>query len=132
MNKKIILFDGVCNFCNNWVNFIIDRDSDNAFLFSALQSKSGQDILKKFNLPTTEFDTFILVGENSYLTKSDAVISIAKHLKGFPKILIIGKLLPKFFRNFLYDLIARNRYKIFGRRQTCRIPTPEEKSKFLD
>lgn len=132
MNKKIILFDGVCNFCNFWVNFIINRDSDNSFLFSALQSESGQEILKSFNLSTTEFDTFILVDGNQYLTRSDAVISIAKNLKGFPKILIIGKWIPKFFRDFLYDLVAKSRYKIFGKRQSCRIPTPEEKSRFLN
>ncbi|GMU94739.1 MULTISPECIES: thiol-disulfide oxidoreductase DCC family protein [Ignavibacterium] len=132
MNKKIILFDGVCNFCNFWVNFIINRDSDNSFLFSALQSESGQEILKSFNLSTTEFDTFILVDGDQYLTRSDAVISIAKNLKGFPKILIIGKWIPKFFRDFLYDLVAKSRYKIFGKRQSCRIPTPEEKSRFLN
>jgi predicted DCC family thiol-disulfide oxidoreductase YuxK len=114
------------------VNFIINRDSDNSFLFSALQSESGQEILKSFNLSTTEFDTFILVDGDQYLTRSDAVISIAKNLKGFPKILIIGKWIPKFFRDFLYDLVAKSRYKIFGKRQSCRIPTPEEKSRFLN
>lgn len=132
MNKKIILFDGVCNFCNYWVNFVIDRDSENLFLFSPLQSKSGQEILKRFNLPTTEFETFILVEGDIFHTKSDAVISIAGCLKGFPKILVAAKMLPKFFRDFLYDLIARNRYKIFGKKQACRIPTPLEKSKFLE
>ncbi|AFH49813.1 Hypothetical protein IALB_2108 [Ignavibacterium album JCM 16511] len=132
MNKKIILFDGVCNFCNYWVNFVIERDTENLFLFSALQSKTGQDILKRLNLSTTDFDTFILVDGEIFLTKSDAVINIAKRLKGFPKILVTGKLLPKILRDFIYDLIARNRYKFFGKRETCRIPTSEERSKFLE
>ncbi len=132
MNKKIVLFDGVCNFCNYWVNFIIDRDNKNLFLFSSLQSKAGQELLKRFKLPTDEFDTFILVDGDTYLTKSDAVISIARCLRGFPKALVLCKILPKFLRDLFYDLIAKNRYKMFGRKDSCRIPTAEEKSKFLE
>ncbi len=131
-SKKIILFDGVCNFCNFWVNFVIDHDSKNLFLFAALQSKSGQEILNRFNLSTTDFDTFILVEGNEYSTKSDAVLKIAANLKGISRILVIGKILPKFIRDLMYDLIAKNRYKLFGKRESCRIPTPEEKIKFLE
>ncbi len=132
MNKKIILFDGMCNFCNYWVNFIIDHDSDDSFVFSALQSKTGQHLLKKFNLPLGDFDSFIVIDGNKYFIKSDAAISIVKELKGWPKLLLIGKFLPGFFRNFIYDLIARNRYRIFGRRQTCRVPSERERAKFLE
>lgn len=131
-SKQIILFDGVCNFCNYWVNFVIDHDSKNLFLFAALQSKSGQEILNRFNLSTTDFDTFILVEGNEYSTKSDAVLKIAANLKGISRILVIGKILPKFIRDLIYDLIAKNRYKFFGKRESCRIPTPEEKIKFLE
>ncbi|MEJ5261674.1 MAG: thiol-disulfide oxidoreductase DCC family protein [Ignavibacterium sp.] len=130
-NRMIVLFDGVCNFCNYWVNFLLKRDKKNIFLFAALQSQSGQELLKKFNLTTTDFDTFILIDGESYQTKSDAVISIAENLTGFPRLLIIGKFLPKVIRDFLYDLIAKSRYKIFGKRESCRIPTSEEREKFL-
>lgn len=131
-NRMIVLFDGVCNFCNYWVNFLLKRDKKNIFHFAALQSESGQELLKKFSLSTTDFDTFILIDGESYQTKSDAVISIAKNLPGFPRLLVIGKFLPKIIRDFVYDLIAKNRYKIFGKRDNCRIPTTEEKEKFLN
>lgn len=132
MNKKIILFDGVCNFCNYWVNFIIDRDNKNIFVFAALQSKTGQEFLSRLNFPTNEFDTFILIDGEVYFTKSDAAIKIAQDLKGWPKILSLGKFIPKRFRNFLYDVIAKNRYKLFGKKDYCRIPSKEEKTKFLE
>lgn len=131
-HKKIILFDGVCNFCNYWVNFILKHDLKKNFLFAALQSKAGQELLAKFNLSTTNFDTFILINDDSYQTKSDAAISIAQNLSGWPKILLIGKIIPRFLRNFIYDLIAKNRYKIFGKKESCRVPTKEEKERFLE
>jgi predicted DCC family thiol-disulfide oxidoreductase YuxK len=131
-HKKIILFDGVCNFCNYWVNFVLKRDHKNLFLFAALQSKAGQEFLTKFNLSTTNFDTFILIDGDSFQTKSDAAISIASNLSGWPKILLIGKIIPRFIRNCIYDLIAKNRYKVFGKRESCRVPTKDEKEKFLD
>lgn len=131
-HKKIILFDGVCNLCNYWVNFILKRDLNNSFLFAALQSKAGQELLTKFNLSITNFDTFILIDGDSFQTKSDAAISIVSKLSGWPKILLIGKIIPRFLRNFIYDLIAKNRYKIFGKKESCRVPTNEEREKFLE
>lgn len=130
-NAQIILFDGVCNFCNFWVNFILDHDSGKKFLFCALQSKEGQSFLDKFNLPKTEFDTFILIDENSYLTKSDAAIHIAKQLDGWPKLFVFVKYFPRALRDYFYDIIAKNRYKFFGKKEYCRIPSDEEKSRFL-
>lgn len=129
-HKQIILFDGVCNFCNYWVNFVLKRDHKNLFLFAALQSKAGQELLTKFNLSTTDFDTFILINGDTFQAKSDAAISIAVNLSGWPKVLFIGKIIPRFIRNCIYDLIAKNRYKIFGKRDSCRIPTKEEKKNF--
>lgn len=131
-HKQIILFDGVCNFCNFWVNFVLKRDQKNLFLFAPLQSKAGQELLTKLNLSTTDFDTFILINGDSYQTKSDAAISIASNIAGWPKVLVIGHIIPRFLRNFIYDLIAKNRYKIFGKRESCRVPTSEEKEKFLE
>ena len=132
MNEsKIILFDGVCNFCNFWVNFIIKRDKKNVFKFAALQSEAGLALLKKFKLSTTDFDTFILIDGENYFTKSTAALKIAKKLKGSVKLFYPFIVLPKFLRDFFYGLIAKNRYKFFGKRDVCRIPTEKERDKFL-
>jgi predicted DCC family thiol-disulfide oxidoreductase YuxK len=130
-DSKIILFDGVCNFCNYWVNFIIDRDKQNVFKFAALQSEKGEELLDKFNLPKGDFDSFILIVDNKVFKKSSAAFEIAKHLNGWPKILIPFSILPHTLNDLIYVLVAKNRYKFFGKKDTCRIPTKEEKSKFL-
>ncbi|HCY77945.1 MAG TPA: hypothetical protein DHV28_18720 [Ignavibacteriales bacterium] len=130
-SSKIILFDGVCNFCNYWVNFIIDRDRQNNFKLAALQSEKGIELLKKFNLPEDDFDSFILISQNRVYKKSAAAFEIAKYLYGWPIILTPLRFLPKLFTDLIYDLIAKNRYKFFGKKESCRIPTPEERSKFL-
>jgi predicted DCC family thiol-disulfide oxidoreductase YuxK len=128
---QIILFDGVCNFCNFWVNFILDRDKNDLFRFTALQSERGQDLLKRFRLDTANFDSFLLIAGNKYYTKSTAALMISKNLKGLVKILYPFIFLPKFLRDFFYDLIAKNRYKLFDKREVCRVPTEEERKKFL-
>jgi predicted DCC family thiol-disulfide oxidoreductase YuxK len=128
---KIILFDGICNFCNYWVNFIIDHDTKNIFKFAALQSEKGSELLDKFNLPKNDFDSFILISQNKVYKKSTAAFEIAKHLNGWPKIISPLRFLPVYITDFFYDLIAKNRYRIFGKKEACRIPTKEEKSKFL-
>ncbi len=126
-----VLFDGVCNFCNASINFVIDRDSKGIFKFAALQSKIGQEILKKYNLKQTDFDSIILEKEGKIYQKSDAALEIARNLDGLWKIFYIFKIIPSFLRNPIYDLIAKNRYRIFGRTDVCRIPTPELKARFL-
>jgi len=131
-NLHIILFDGVCNFCNFWVNFIIDRDKDDIFKFAALQSEAGQKLLNKFNLKAEDFDTFILIDGEIYFTKSTAALNIARKLNYPVKVLYYFIFIPKFLRDLVYSLIAKNRYKFFGRRDVCRIPTDEEKEKFLE
>lgn len=131
-NHHIILFDGVCNFCNYWVNFIIDRDKDDIFKFAALQSEAGQKLLNEFNLKTEDFDTFILIDGEIYFTKSTAALNIARKLNYPVKVLYYFIFIPKFLRDLVYSLIAKNRYKFFGRRDVCRIPTDEEKEKFLE
>ena len=131
-NHHIILFDGVCNFCNFWVNFIIDRDKDDIFKFAALQAEAGQKLLNKFNLKTEDFDTFILIEGEIYFTKSTAALKIARKLNYPVKVLYYFNFIPKFLRDLIYLLFAKNRYKFFGRRDGCRIPTDEEKEKFLE
>lgn len=130
--KKLILFDGVCNFCNFWVNFIIDRDSKDLFRFASLQSEFGQSILKNINLSTDDFDTFLLIDEAGYYIKSTAALIVLKNISGWLKILYPFIYLPKFLRDSLYSIIAKNRYNIFGKSETCRVPTDSEKSRFVE
>ena len=131
MNHRIILFDGVCNFCSFWVNFVIKRDKNDIFRFAALQSETGEKYLKKFGLNITDPDTFVLIDGENYFIKSTAALKVARELKNWLKISYPLIFLPISFRDFLYDLIAKNRYKIFGKKDVCRIPTAEEKKKFI-
>jgi predicted DCC family thiol-disulfide oxidoreductase YuxK len=128
---EVILFDGVCNFCNSSINFIIDHDPEKHFKFAALQSEIGQDILKKFNKNAQDFDSVILLKNNQLYQKSSAALEITKQLSGIWKYLSIFSALPTFFLNFFYDIIAKNRYKIFGKLDSCRMPTTELKERFL-
>lgn len=130
-NYQVILFDGVCNFCNFWVNFIMDRDKHNLFRFAALQSETGEKILRQIEFDSSRLDTFILISGGEHFIKSTAALMIAKNLGGVFKLFYPLIFLPKFFRDFMYDLIAKNRYKIFGRRTNCRIPNEDERKKFL-
>jgi len=130
--KKLILFDGVCNLCNGVVQFVIKRDRKNQFQFASLQSNTGREILRKFNLPVNTFNSFILVeGEIAY-TKSTGALRVAKQLGGGWPVLYGLIIVPKIIRNGIYNLVARNRYKWFGKKEACVLPTPEFKAKFLD
>ena len=131
MQQQVILFDGVCNFCSFWVNFVIKRDKKDKFRFAALQSETGEKYLKKFGLNITDPDTFVLIDGENYFIKSTAALKVARELKSWLKISYPLIFLPISFRDFLYDLIAKNRYKIFGKKDVCRIPTAEEKKKFI-
>ncbi|MEZ4857691.1 MAG: thiol-disulfide oxidoreductase DCC family protein [Flavobacteriaceae bacterium] len=128
---KIILFDGVCNLCNSAVNFVIRHDSKNKFKFAALQSEIGQQLISKYNIDTSQTDSIILIDNNKAYIKSTAALRIAKYLdKGYP--LLFGfTILPTFLRNWVYDYIAKNRYKWYGKKDSCMIPTQELKNKFL-
>ncbi|HSW55171.1 MAG TPA: DCC1-like thiol-disulfide oxidoreductase family protein [Ignavibacteriaceae bacterium] len=130
--KQIILFDGVCNFCNFWVNFVIKRDKKNLFRFAALQSDKAKELTNKFNIDNSNLDTFVLIEGEKFFTKSTAALMVCKQLNWPIKILYPFIILPKFFRDFVYDLIARYRYKLFGKRDSCRVPTEEDKLKFLE
>ena len=131
-NHHIILFDGVCNFCNFWVNFILNRDKNDTYLFTAMQSDSGQKFLQEFKLNAYDFDSFVLIVNDKHFTKSTAALMIIKHLKSIVKLLYPLIILPEPIRDFFYDLAAKNRYKVFGKRNICRIPTENEKKKFLE
>ena len=132
--KKIILFDGVCNLCNTMVSFVIERDTKDAFRFVALQSETGTAILKKIGLFDKNIDSIVLYEPGvAYFYKANAALEIAKSLGGIYSVLgYILNIFPDFILNFGYDIIAKNRYKWFGKEDACIIPTAELKSKFLD
>ncbi|WP_310587238.1 thiol-disulfide oxidoreductase DCC family protein [Flectobacillus major] len=127
----IILFDGVCNFCNASINFVIDHDPHQHFKFASLQSAFGQAVLAKYQRSTADFDSVILLKNNKLYQKSSAAIEIVKSLSGGWQYLAIFRVLPEFIRDFVYDLVAQNRYKIFGRTEACRMPSPALKERFL-
>lgn len=128
----IILFDGVCNFCNRTVNVIIEHDKAVKFQFAASQTQAGINILQKFRLDQKASASVILIDNDKVYTKTDAVIQIAQQLSGWPRLFIGLKFIPKFLRDFGYDLIAKNRYALFGKRTTCRIPEASERHRFLE
>lgn len=131
MHPNLILFDGVCNFCNFWVNFIIDRDSKAFFKFTAVQSDTARQILKSNNIDAIKIDSIVLVINGKIFFKSSAAFQIARKLDGFCKLLYIFIIIPPFMRDGIYDFIASNRYKWFGKRETCRIPSDSEKHRFI-
>lgn len=131
-DKKIILFDGVCNLCDNTVHQIIKHDKNDIFRFVALQSELGQKIINYIGIDTSKTDSIILYEPGrAYYYKSEAAIKIAKELRGIYFLLGIFSFIPKSLSNKVYDYIAKNRYKWYGRKDECMIPTPELKAKFL-
>lgn len=126
--KQLILFDGVCNFCNSTVNFIIKKDRKDQFRFASLQSELGQTFLNK--LPTNT-DSILYVRNNQVLTKSTAALYIAQDL-GYPyKLLTLFKWIPTTWRDNCYDYIAKNRYRWFGKKEQCEIPSEQNRKKFI-
>ncbi|MGN6437067.1 MAG: thiol-disulfide oxidoreductase DCC family protein [Agriterribacter sp.] len=133
MNTRhpVVLFDGVCNLCNSSVQFIIKKDKSNQFYFASLQGETGQALLKKFHLSTSHFNSFILVKDERVYTKSTAVLKLLKMLGGWWKLLYAFIIVPPFIRDAIYSFIAVNRYRWFGKRESCMLPTPELKERFL-
>lgn len=130
--SPVLLFDGVCNLCNSLVQFVIQRDLKGTFLFASLQSEAGQRLLRQFDLPTTDYNTFVLVHRNHCYTKSTAALHVFKGLGRLWPLLYGFIIVPKPVRDVVYDWIARNRYKWFGKKDQCMVPTPELKERFLD
>lgn len=131
-NQAVILFDGHCNFCNNSVQFVLKRDIQKHFLFASLSSKSGQDFLKKHAKEHQNTDSILLITENKIYSKSSAALKITQSLSGLWFFLAVLRIIPPYFRNIVYDYIAKNRYKWFGKKEICHIPTKEEKSRFIE
>jgi predicted DCC family thiol-disulfide oxidoreductase YuxK len=130
-NKIILLFDGICNLCNGLVRFVIKRDGAGKFKFASLQSEIGQSWLKRFGLVQVEFESFVMIRGDRHYSKSTAALKMLKELGGVWKIFYMFIIIPRAVRDFFYDLIAKSRYRIFGKRDECMIPTPELKERFL-
>ncbi len=128
---KIILFDGVCNVCNTAIKFINSHDTKDIFRYATLQSTVGQYYLKKFKLPTDNFSSLVLVDSNQYYLSSNAVLRIAKELRGIIKVLYFLIWIPPFIRDPVYSKIAKNRFLISKKLRKCHLPTEEENKKFL-
>lgn len=128
--QPIVIFDGVCNFCNQSVNLIIKNNKNKNINFAPLQSNAAKQLLTHFNMPTNYNNSIIFIENNTLYTKSAAVFKIIKHL-GLLKYMRIFSILPTSLNNYLYDIIAENRYKWFGKADSCMIPTPELKARFL-
>ena len=128
----IILFDGVCNFCNRTVNIILKYDQDARFQFAASQSNAGINLLQQFNLDQKASASVILIVNDKVFTKTDAVIQIANRLSGWPKLFRLLKFIPRPIRDFGYDLVAKNRYALFGKMETCSVPEVSERNRFLN
>lgn len=132
-DKIIILFDGVCNFCDRWVNFIIKYDKHDKFRFVSLQSELGKNIKQHIHVQSNIDSIVFYEPGKAYFVKAGAVFEIVKNLDCFPvKIMLLFKIFPEYFTNFIYDFIAKNRYKWFGKTENCRIPTDADKRKFLN
>lgn len=130
-SHPILLFDGICNLCNGFVQFLLNRDRKGLFRFAALQSESAGNMLRRFGRSERATDSYLLVHRGICVDKSTAVLTTLK-LLGWPwKMLYLSILAPKPVRDWVYDRIARNRYRLFGRRETCMLPSPELKARFL-
>ena len=131
-DRPVLLFDGVCNLCNGLVQWVIERDPEGRFRFAALQSDAGQRLLAAHDLPTEDFETFVLVDGEYCYTKSTAALHVLKGL-GLPySALYPAVALPRFVRDRLYDFVADHRYGWFGKRESCMMPDESLESRFLE
>jgi len=131
MNHKIILFDGVCNLCNHTVNYLIKRDRKDRFRFAAFQDEAGKRLIAKFNIDRSKTDSIVLIDDDKVYVRSTAALRISRNLGGGYPLFYGLMIIPNFIRNWVYDYVARNRYKWFGKKDSCMIPAPELRSKFL-
>ena len=128
---NVVYFDGVCNLCNSAVNFLIDQDKQGRLKFASLQSEAGKAVLHRSGLPEQDYDSFILVKDGQLFQKSEAVLEVVRLLGGGWSLLYGFKVLPRAWRDWLYTKIAQNRYRWFGKRTQCRLPTPGLRARFL-
>jgi predicted DCC family thiol-disulfide oxidoreductase YuxK len=126
----VVLFDGVCKLCNGSVNFVIRRDRKRRLKFASLQSEYGRTVLKKHAMELNSMDSMMLLEGERLTVKSTAIIRISKYLGGAWPLCMIALVIPRFIRDFIYDIIAKNRYRWFGKYDTCRLPDPKHEDRF--
>lgn len=129
--QPIILFDGVCNFCNSAVNFVLKRNRKANILFAPMQSEAGQKLLQQYHLPVDDMSSFIFIDEGRPYKQSTAALKVCRYLRGLWPLCFGFIIVPEFIRDGLYNLVARNRYRWFGKKDSCMIPTPEIKARFI-
>jgi predicted DCC family thiol-disulfide oxidoreductase YuxK len=132
MDGPVILFDGICNLCNSCVNAVIRRDPQKIFRFASQQSETGKRLLRQFNLLENDINSFILIENDQVFTRSAAALRVAKKLHGPAKLLYGFIIVPGFIRDAVYNWIAHNRYRWFGKRESCMIPEPSVISRFIN
>ena len=130
-SHSIVLFDGVCNYCNGRVNFVIKHDKKDRFRFAALQSEVGKAILEKYHVPAVDMSSFVLIEDGKYYLRSTAALRLLKRLGGIYSLLYAFIIVPRFLRDGVYNYVARNRYKWFGKMESCMVPTKEVRGRFL-
>jgi len=130
-HARVIVFDGVCNWCNAWVNFTIAHDPHGMFKFGMLQSESAQQILQTLQLSSEDFETFLLLEGTRVYTKSTAALRVVRQLSGFWPLFYLCIVIPRPLRDAIYDFVARHRYQWMGKADTCRVPSPKERARFV-
>ena len=130
--SRLVLFDGVCNLCNGAVQFIIARDPYARFSFAALQSEGGQGVLKAYGLATDALESFVYIEEQKAYRRSSAALRVLRDLGGFWKLFYVFIIIPRPVRDFVYDLVAKSRYSIFGKRDSCMVPSPDLRKRFWE
>ena len=131
-DQRIILFDGICNLCNSAVNFVLKRDKNSVFKFASLQSDAAKKLLKNREVSEIDTGSFVLIDDGKVYTRSTAALRVCKHLSGLWPLMTIFMIVPRFMRDWVYNLISKNRYRWFGKRDACMIPSPGVKYKFLN
>jgi predicted DCC family thiol-disulfide oxidoreductase YuxK len=130
--NNLVIFDGVCNFCTKSIRFILRHEADNIIKFTPLQSLTGSKLMREFGVDPNNAETFIFVSDGRALTKSDAALALANHLRGGWRIVRVFRFLPRSVRDRAYGILARNRYRWFGRYDTCMVPSPEIRDRFIN
>ncbi|MFC0187057.1 thiol-disulfide oxidoreductase DCC family protein [Fictibacillus aquaticus] len=130
-DQHVILFDGVCNLCNGAVQFVLKHERNQKLRFTALQSQTGEELLQKHGFPAEKMDSFVLIQGGKAFTKSDAAVRAAHYLKLPYRLAAVGIIVPRPIRNKVYEYIARNRYKWFGKKDECMLPSPDIKERFI-
>jgi len=131
-HSNILLFDGICNLCNRVVTFFIKRDPEAKFKFASLQSATGKELVERSGIKTDGLDSIVLMHKGRFYIKSTAALLALKELGGIWRLCYILIIVPRFIRDFVYDVVAANRYKIFGKRDACMVPAGDVRKRFLD